>query len=498
MMKMKSSTILILLCLSIQMFVCKNETFDRNQRILRELAETQDTCLYVLLDAGSSSTKIRLYKSVCRRSSQIPQLEALTPKNNKGKDLYPDIIQVGDNKKNALTKVELNETAFTNYFNVAFEIIKNMKQFYKFDIKPFLFLRATAGVRKLPQQQQEKILNLVRTVFRKQDSFYFLDDSWAKVITGEEEGLFLWISVNYAYQNIKHQNNQQFDIQKTAAVIDVGGVSAQTAFHSTQNNKLIDLPEKTRVQIYSNTDLGYGNDAILESLLESTDSASCFQTTNGFSGKVKNKHDVEVEVTGNYDFVKCTNALLNIMEITNCSYQNDNSVIDCSQFSKMQKLTNQKQIIATSSVFYAKQNVYQMLNLQGDSFKLKEFREQIKQYCSTPLKNEEILADNRKFTSCLQMMWVSTFLIDGLGLLNNEVTAIKKYNTYNIDWSLGSLIYDINTLQCDYLDMNQCIDRITINDISNKEIEDNNAFSSSLIINSFFSLFILVIANLFV
>ncbi|EAS04667.2 GDA1/CD39 nucleoside phosphatase family protein (macronuclear) [Tetrahymena thermophila SB210] len=494
---MKSLAILILLCLSIQMFVCKNETFDRNQRILRELAETQETCLYVLLDAGSSSTKIRLYKSVCRRSSQIPQLEALPiPKDKDNKDVFPDKIIVNKDAV-ALTEVDLNETAFTDHFNIAFKIISDMKQFYKFDVKPFLFLRATAGLRQVPQQQQEQILNLVRTVFRKQDSFYFLDDSWVKVITGEEEGLFLWLSVNYAYQHIKHSNNQQFDIQKTVAVIDIGGASAQTAFYNTLNNKLIDLPEKTRIQIYSNTTLGYGNDRIIASILESTQTASCFQKTDGFIGKVFNKNTkLEVDVTGNYDFVKCTNALLSIMKITDCSYTEFNSEFNCSKSSIQQKLTGQKQIIGASSIFYAKSDLFKKLGKQGDTFKLKEFREQVKDFCSEGLTQQSY--QKKQFTTCLQMMWVSTFLIDGLGLLNDEVTAISKYNNYNIDWSLGSLIYDINTLQCDYLDMNQCIDQITITDASNinKDGQTNNVFNNSLIIN--FSLLILVIANLLI
>ncbi|EAS04668.2 GDA1/CD39 nucleoside phosphatase family protein (macronuclear) [Tetrahymena thermophila SB210] len=494
---MKNLTIFILLCLSIQMFVCKNEAFDRNQRILRELAETQDTCLYVLLDAGSSSTKIRLYKSVCRRSSQIPQLEALTiPKDKDGKDLFADKIKVGDNKKNALTDVVLTETDFTNYFDVAFKIISDMKQYYKFDIKPFLFLRATAGLRLLPQQQQEQILNLVRTVFRKQDSFYFLDDSWVKIITGEEEGLFLWLSVNYAYQKIKHQNIQQFDVSKTIAVIDIGGASAQTAFYSNSNNKLIDLPEKTRVQIYSNTILGYGNDQIIASVLGTPDFASCFQKTDGFTHTLKDQNKNDVVVSGDYDFVKCTNAMLTLLKITDCQYKNDDSVVDCSASSQLKKLTGQKQIIGASSVFYAKQELYKKLNKEGDTFILKDFRELAKQYCQLTLTQDQFKANDRTFTSCIQMMWVSTFLIDGLGLLNDQVTTLQQYNSYNIDWSIGSLIYDINALQCDYLDMNQCSNKIEITDV-NKD-QQNNTFSSSLIINSYFSIIALLIIKLFI
>ncbi|KAL4455362.1 hypothetical protein ABPG74_012514 [Tetrahymena malaccensis] len=495
---MKNLAILILLCLSIQMFVCKNQTFDQNQRILRELAESQDTCLYVLLDAGSSSTKIRLYSSVCRRSSQIPKLQALVPKKADGSDLFPDKITISD-KSVPLTAVDLTEAAFSDYFNVAFKIINDMKQNYNFNIKPFLFLRATAGLRLLTQDQQEKILNLVRVTFRQQTNFYFLDDSWVKIITGEEEGLFLWLSVNYAYQNIKNQNTQQFDISKTVAVIDIGGASAQTAFSSTFNNKILDLPEKTRVQIYSTTFLGYGNDQIIASVLGLPSFANCFQKTDGFTIKLKDQQKNDVEVNGDYDFVKCTNAMLSLLKITDCEYKSDNSVVDCSASSKLKKLTNEKEIIGASSIFYAKNDLYAYLNLKGDIINLKEFREQVQQYCKQDLTQAQYDKQKRVFTSCIQMMWVSTFLIDGLGLLNKQVTAIKKYDNYNVDWSIGSLIYDINTLQCDYLKISECTDKISIQD-ANLEREDSDFVTptSSLVINSFFSVVILLIANLLV
>ncbi|KAL4503114.1 hypothetical protein ABPG72_014343 [Tetrahymena utriculariae] len=497
---MKNLSILILLYLSIQIFVCKNETFDKNQRILRELAESQDTCLYVLLDAGSSSTKVRVYKSVCRRTSQIPQLEALVPKDENGKDKYDDKIKAADGK-NALTAVDLDETPYTNYFSLAFKIVNDIKTFYSLNTKPFLFLRATAGLRQLgTEQEREQILDLVRKVFRKSNYFHFLDDSWVKIITGEEEGLFLWLSVNYAYQKIKHQNTQQFDASDSIAVIDIGGASAQTAFYSTHNNKLLDLPEKTRIQIYSNTVLGYGNDRIIASVLDKADFASCFQkSSENITKNIKNSDKTDVNVAGNYNFVKCTNIMLELLNITGCTYQDDGSVKDCSGSSKLKKLTGMKNIVGASSVYFAKDELYTALNIKGDKFKVSEFRDRAKQYCSLDFTAQNLVNNKFAFTSCIQMMWVSTLLIDGLGLLNDEVIALKRYEAYNIDWSIGSLIYDINTMQCDYLDMNECTDKISIKDTNNaSEAEQIKDFTNSLIINSFFSLAILLISNLLI
>ena len=49
------------------------------------------------------------------------------------------------------------------------------------------YLKATAGMRSISEEEQNKKLNIIRNVIRKSE-FNFLEDDWAKVINGSEEG----------------------------------------------------------------------------------------------------------------------------------------------------------------------------------------------------------------------------------------------------------------------------------------------------------------------
>ncbi|GAB4819746.1 hypothetical protein N2152v2_006792 [Parachlorella kessleri] len=58
-----------------------------------------------------------------------------------------------------------------------------------------VFLYATAGLRTLPDAQQDVLMNGVRGVLQR-SSFRF-EESWARIISGEDEGIYGWIALNY-------------------------------------------------------------------------------------------------------------------------------------------------------------------------------------------------------------------------------------------------------------------------------------------------------------
>jgi Golgi nucleoside diphosphatase len=57
-------------------------------------------------------------------------------------------------------------------------------------------LMATAGVRMLPADARERILQEARSALK--GSGFLFRPEWARTITGQEEGLFGWVSINYA------------------------------------------------------------------------------------------------------------------------------------------------------------------------------------------------------------------------------------------------------------------------------------------------------------
>jgi golgi apyrase len=141
-----------------------------------------------------------------------------------------------------------------------------------------LFLLATAGMRLLTQDQQVRVLRETCT-FLKFHSHFRIDDpsdvgpcgSSVRIITGEEEGLFGWIAVNYLMDGFT-----AFDKDKTTyGFLDMGGASTQIAFEPSAAERArtnTTIPVRLRLlsgkdihhEVFVTTWLGYGTNQARE------------------------------------------------------------------------------------------------------------------------------------------------------------------------------------------------------------------------------------------
>lgn len=88
-----------------------------------------------------------------------------------------------------------------------------------------LYLGATAGMRELDYPDQHRVMQEVRKFFRtKHNPFAFERDEQARVLSGEEEGAFGWLSLNRQKAQISP------DPHTTYGSLDIGGGSMQIAF----------------------------------------------------------------------------------------------------------------------------------------------------------------------------------------------------------------------------------------------------------------------------
>lgn len=87
-----------------------------------------------------------------------------------------------------------------------------------------VFLKATAGMRIATPEVRARQLASVRDMLRK-SGFLFTSDSQARVISGEEEGVFGWLSVNYAKGALHYAAPNT--LTGTYGALDLGGASTQ-------------------------------------------------------------------------------------------------------------------------------------------------------------------------------------------------------------------------------------------------------------------------------
>jgi Golgi apyrase len=141
-----------------------------------------------------------------------------------------------------------------------------------------LFLLATAGMRLLsPNKQAEILLETCRFLVTHSNFKIEAESSVGpcgasvRIITGEEEGLFGWIAVNYLMNGFSGSN----DARTTYGFLDMGGASTQIAFEPSPENQkeannLVDVRlrllggEEIHHKVFVTTWLGYGTNQARE------------------------------------------------------------------------------------------------------------------------------------------------------------------------------------------------------------------------------------------
>ena len=133
-----------------------------------------------------------------------------------------------------------------------------------------VYFYATAGMRLLPSAKQTLYYQELQRWFAQQDQWHLID---AKTITGNEEALYDWLSVNYHLGTLKSASN------KVVGVMDMGGASVQIVFPIEKSEKInhnsrveLDLYGQ-HINLYVHSFLGLGQTEMSHQFLNS---ASCF------------------------------------------------------------------------------------------------------------------------------------------------------------------------------------------------------------------------------
>lgn len=137
-----------------------------------------------------------------------------------------------------LNKPDDIEAYFQKLFDEADKIIPKEKQ----SSTPFVVL-ATAGMRLLPEPDQDAIMNKVKEILNSDDSPFLFKDDNVQVISGKEEAIFAWITVNFIQGVLTSPKRRGF----SWGVLDMGGASTQNTmslFKKPRHSTTVKLGKK--------------------------------------------------------------------------------------------------------------------------------------------------------------------------------------------------------------------------------------------------------------
>lgn len=183
----------------------------------------------VILDAGSSGTRVHVYRWLntpraryeAKDAIELNKLPDLQTKPGYSKKIQPGISTFADHV------ADVGPQHLQSLLDHALKIVPENQ----IQDTPF-FLMATAGVRLLEPAKQKALLDEICLYTQKHTKFSLSScQLHVQVISGETEGLYGWIAANYLLKGFETPNQGPHGKRNhTYGFLDMGGASAQIAF----------------------------------------------------------------------------------------------------------------------------------------------------------------------------------------------------------------------------------------------------------------------------
>lgn len=351
-----------------------------------------------------------------------------------------------------------------------------------------LYLFATAGMRVLPADNQKLLLQSIREY--AQDCGFQYKEERFRVISGEEEGVFGWLTVNYLKNTFAG-----LDSHKTVGALDLGGASTQITFQPPSSQPILQglfpfrLTEELQTNLYTHSYLYLGLTEArqqhyqrmflaTESLLgdESTiDPVPVLQdpcapiNCKWTYVELKNKKGqvVHVQVNGTSNATGCSLSLKSLLESLKLSAEqclhHDHS--DCALLGVYQPPLSGPSAVemyAFSGFVYTWQFFEMDQEVQAD---LQALNSKTHTVCSKNLA--DLTAYNANLTHpqnadyldtfCFSANYITALLEIGYGMerVNTPLKVVSEINGSSVSYAFGAMLYEVNQLPWTYEEKNR-------------------------------------------
>lgn len=333
-----------------------------------------------------------------------------------------------------------------------------------------LFLGATAGMRLLHEKDEQRS-NEILAGLREYLSHLPFDFQNAVIITGQEEGLYGWVTVNYLMGNFLEKTilNRYIrpDGAQTFGSMDLGGASTQIAFAVKDDFRGDDYLQVKLYgypyNVYTHSFLCYGkNEAekrVLDKVIQQSSDPSnvlnpCYPEGYNMTLKASAIYDTECTKTptnynpdqeyfmvGMGDSDGCGSIVNSIFDFKTCSAS------QCS-FNGVEQPPVTGEFMAYAGFFYTARAL--LINGTSD---LSQFNASVEKFCHSHWKvlreEKHWISDRYLRTYCYAAHYVFTLLADGYKFDEETWKNIhfeKQVKDTSIGWSLGYMLSRSNMI----------------------------------------------------
>ncbi|XP_069462986.1 ectonucleoside triphosphate diphosphohydrolase 6 [Ambystoma mexicanum] len=300
-----------------------------------------------------------------------------------------------------------------------------------------LVLKATAGLRLLPGEKAQNLLDKVKDIFG--ESPFYVGEDCVTIMNGTDEGISAWITVNFLTGSLNSSR------KKLVGMLDLGGGSTQITFHPDDEKTLQASPEgyitsfqmfNTTYRLYSYSYLGLGLMSARLKILGGIEGQPLTEgdelvtpcLTPGFKTEwqhTKITYKLRGQKAGDPLFESCSNKVEKMLY---------------NKVHKAKELTN-LEFYAFSYYYDLAVDVKLIDEEKGGAVTIQDFETAAKKVC----KSTEDAPGENPFL-CMDLTYICV-LLQELGFQKSKVFKLaRKINDVETSWALGALFHYVDSL----------------------------------------------------
>lgn len=376
----------------------------------------------VMFDAGSTGTRIHVYTFIQKDPEELPVLDnEMFHSIKPGLSAYADTPEMGGHTVRMLLKVARKTVPRLEWKRTP------------------VVLRATAGLRLLPAEKAQALLEQVRDVF--DESPFFIPDDSVSIMNGSNEGILAWVTVNFLTGHLYAQT------KKTVGILDLGGGSTQITFLPKSKKTIQSAPSdyvakfdmfNTTYELYTHSYLGNG-------LMAGRLATLGALRAEGLDWKVFRSSCLPKKFRDDWSFGGITyrvSGIANGYAGYKLCYKEVLKVVS--------GIVDQPFELKDSAVFYAFSYYFDRAvdaglidGAQGGVLEVRDFKTRAKEVCNKMSKYGSVSP-----FLCMDLTYITCLLKDGFGFKENTVLQLtKKVNNVETSWALGATFNHFQNLR---------------------------------------------------
>ena len=397
-------------------------------------SNSPDVSYAILIDAGSTGSRMYIYKFSLTGEKKVDSVSDVEEVSNSLGKVRPGL--------SSLNKLDEISTYLRKFIKEASGIIPKDKQ----SSTPFIVL-ATAGMRLLPEADQEAIMNNVKQVLDSDQSPFLFKDDNVKVISGKEEAIYAWITVNFIQGVLTSPRRRVF----SWGVLDMGGASTQNAmrlFRKPELSGTILKLGKKNYKLFAKSYLDMGLARIHERFLEFLDKWENKTVDDKGYTKSPCHHDgfsetfevegQEMSIIGEPNSEMCRQLIDDMLFCTN-RFPNQECPFD-----------DQPQLTGRFVAFSAFHTVIDRIGAvicEDKPVSIEQIGCAAKRFCSKPYNVVKPVDEGYAKFSCLWGNYVYELLQKGYKMPEKKKILVqKKLKGFSLSWIMGAVLFKTELL----------------------------------------------------